>query len=122
MQQPRPAFGLIFGCLTLGVIALTGLTASAAPQVHEFTISGEQYAFSPSRIDVQKDEIVKITFSAKDIAHSFTIDQYRISKRAGAGQTVMFEFRADQPGSFTYYCNLSQDEKCKGMRGQLVVK
>ena len=122
MQQPRPAFGVIFGCLTLGVIALTGLTVSASPQVREFTISGEQYAFAPSRIDVQKDEIVKITFSAKDIPHSFTIDQYRISKRAGAGQTVTFEFRADQPGSFTYYCNLSQDEKCKGMRGQLVVK
>jgi heme/copper-type cytochrome/quinol oxidase subunit 2 len=122
MQQPRPAFGVIFGCLTLGVIALTGLTVSAAPQVREFTISGEQYTFVPGRIDVQKDEIVKITFSAKDIPHSFTIDQYRISKRAGAGQTVTFEFRADQPGSFTYYCNLSQDEKCKGMRGQLVVK
>jgi heme/copper-type cytochrome/quinol oxidase subunit 2 len=65
---------------------------------------------------------VKITFTAEDIAHSFTVDGYRISKRAGAGQSVTFEFRADQPGTFTYYCNLSQDDGCRNMKGQLVVK
>ena len=65
---------------------------------------------------------MKITFSAEDIAHSFTVDAYRISKRAGAGQSVTFEFRADQPGTFDYYCNLSIDSKCKSMRGRLTVK
>ena len=50
---------------------------------------------------------MKITFTADDIAHSFTIDQYRIAKRAGAGQTVVFEFRADQAGTHRFYCNLT---------------
>jgi heme/copper-type cytochrome/quinol oxidase subunit 2 len=65
---------------------------------------------------------VKVTFTAQDMAHSFTIDEYRIAKRAGAGQTVVFEFRADRTGQFTYYCNLSQDERCRQMRGQLIVR
>jgi hypothetical protein len=43
-------------------------------------------------------------------------------KRAGAGQTVTFEFRADQSGSFPFYCNLSQDAKCKDMKGTLTVR
>ena len=34
---------------------------------------------------------------AADIPHSFTIDEYRIAKRAGTGQTVTFEFRS-RPG------------------------
>jgi hypothetical protein len=34
---------------------------------------------------------------------------------------VTFEFRADQPGTFHFYCNLKQDERCKEMQGELVV-
>ncbi len=87
-----------------------------------FTIDGDQFAFSPARLEVQKDDLVKITFTAHDIAHSFTIDNYRIAKRAAAGQTVTFEFRADQVGTHRFYCNLTQDARCRRMEGQLIVR
>ena len=102
-------------------LSLTGAARSAA-QVREVSVRADQYAFSPTRIEVQKDEIVKVTFTAVDMPHSFTIDGYRISKRAAAGQTVTFEFRADRTGPFPFYCNLSQDERCKQMHGELSVK
>ena len=87
------------------------------------TVVGDQFAFSPTPIEVQKDDLVQIKFTAKDIAHSFTIDvPYRISKRAGAGPSVVFEFRADEAGRFRFYCNLTQDERCKQMKGELVVR
>jgi heme/copper-type cytochrome/quinol oxidase subunit 2 len=95
---------------------------SAQGAAREFTINGDHFAFAPLRIEVQKDDLVKITFNAKDIAHSFTIDQYRIAKRAGAGQTVVFEFRADQVGTHRFYCNLTSDDRCRKMEGQLVVR
>ena len=88
----------------------------------EFTISGDHFAFAPVRMEVQKDDLVKIIFTARDIAHSFTIDQYRIAKRAAAGQTVVFEFRADQVGTHRFYCNLTQDDRCRKMEGELVVR
>ncbi len=108
------------GLLVAGVSAFSG---KPTPQstTREFTITGDQFAFKPVRIEVQKDDLVKITFSAKDIAHSFTIDQYRIAKRAGAGQSVVFEFRADQVGTHRFYCNLTTDERCKRMEGELIV-
>ena len=97
--------------------------AGSRGQVREITITGDQFAFSPARIEVQKDDLVQIKFTAKDIAHSFTVDvPYRISKRAGAGQSVVFEFRADETGRFPFYCNLTQDERCKQMKGELVVR
>ena len=108
-------------CAAGAFFALTGAARSAG-QVREVSVRADQYAFSPSRIEVQKDEIVKVTFTAVDIPHSFTIDGYRISKRAAAGQTVTFEFRADRTGPFPFYCNLSQDERCKQMHGELSVK
>jgi heme/copper-type cytochrome/quinol oxidase subunit 2 len=92
-------------------------------QVREISVVGDQFAFAPSRIEVQKDDLVQISFTARDVAHSFTIDvPYRISKRAGSGQTVVFEFRADEAGRFRYYCNLTQDERCRKMAGELVVR
>jgi heme/copper-type cytochrome/quinol oxidase subunit 2 len=110
------------------IAALTALpfairpTAGAQAATRAFTIDGDHFAFAPARIEVNKDDVVKITFTAKDIAHSFTIDNYRIAKRAAAGQTVTFEFRADQPGTFRFYCNLTQDDGCKNMRGELRVR
>jgi heme/copper-type cytochrome/quinol oxidase subunit 2 len=109
------------GLLVVGISALT-MKPAAQAAAREFTITGEQFSFKPVRIEVQKDDLVKITFLAKDIAHSFTIDQYRIAKRAGAGQTVVFEFRADQVGTHRFYCNLTLDDRCKRMEGELVVR
>jgi cytochrome c oxidase subunit 2 len=104
------------------VLLLVRTAAQDQGQVREFTVSGSRYAFSPASIPVNRNDLVKITFTAQDMAHSFTIDDYRIVKRAGAGQTVTFEFRADRSGSFTFYCNLSTDEKCKDMKGTLTVR
>ena len=109
-------------CAAFAASAFIGLSAREQGQVRGFTVVGRDFAFSPPRIEVRKDDLVKVTFTAADIAHSFTSDHYRISKRAGAGQTVTFEFRADQPGTFEYYCNLSADERCRNMKGQLVVR
>jgi cytochrome c oxidase subunit 2 len=108
--------------LLVAIAASAPVSAQAQGSTRSFAIAGSQYAFRPSTITVDRNDLVKITFSAEDIAHSFTVDAYRISKRAGAGQSVTFEFRADQPGTFDYYCNLSIDAKCKSMRGRLTVK
>ena len=113
---------LAFASLALTAAIWTRTTAGGQGQVREFTVEGNQFSFSPARLDVQKDDIVKVTFTARDMAHSFTIDEYRIAKRAGAGQTVVFEFRADRTGPFTFYCNLSQNDRCREMKGHLHVR
>jgi cytochrome c oxidase subunit II len=90
----------------------------------EIKVTARKYAFTPSRIEVQENDVVKVTLEAADIPHSFTIDDdnYRIAKRATPGHPVVFEFRADKVGTFPFYCNLTTDPNCKNMRGELVVK
>jgi nitrous-oxide reductase len=92
------------------------------PARREVTISARKYAFSPARLEVTQDDLVKITLQSEDIAHSFTVDAYRIAKRAQPGQPVVFEFRADRPGTFPFYCNLAIDDGCRQMRGELVIR
>ncbi len=111
-------------CLAVVLLAtpFVGTAPVRAQGTREFTINANQFAFSPVRIEVQKDDLVKITFTAVDIAHSFTIDQYRIAKRAAPGQSVVFEFRADRVGTHRFYCNLTQDDRCRKMEGELIVR
>jgi nitrous-oxide reductase len=94
----------------------------AGPARREFHVASKKFAYSPGRLEVQKDDIVKVVFSADDIAHTFTIDAYRVSKRAAPGHSVTFEFRADQAGTFPFYCALQAEDGCKDMHGELVVK
>lgn len=109
--------------LVLGVaLGLTVALAQEPGREQKFSVSAHKYDFSPALLEVQQDDLVRITLTSDDIPHSFTIDKYRIAKRVEPGRTVVFEFRADQPGRFPIYCNLRQDEKCKEMHAELVVR
>ncbi|MGE5245914.1 MAG: cupredoxin domain-containing protein [Betaproteobacteria bacterium] len=92
------------------------------PTVRHFDVTARRYSFSPPRIEVFQDDLVQIELRTDDIAHSFTVDDYRIAKRVSPGHPVTFEFRADKRGTFPVYCNLQIDEGCRHMRGELVVK
>lgn len=109
----------------LAVVALsTALLAAQeqAPNRREFTITAKDHVFTPNKLEVSQDDLVKITLTSADRPTSFAIDDYRISRRAGGGLSTTFEFRADQAGTFTFYCNLTKDAGCADMKGTLVVK
>ena len=93
-----------------------------APNRREFTIVAKDFHYTPDRIEVTQDDLVKLTLRSEDIAHSFVIDEYRIVKRVPAGGSTTFEFRADRAGTFPFYCNLTSESGHQMMRGQLVVR
>src|SRR4029077_8518529 len=81
----------------LFTVSATALIAQdQAPTAKPFIVRAHRYAFEPARIEVNQDDLVKIELQTSDIAHSLTIDDYRIAKRVGPGQPVTFEFRADR--------------------------
>ena len=98
-----------------------GAGQEQAPSRREFDLTAADYRFSPDRLEVKQDELVKVTIRSADVAYSLTIDEYRVSKRVPAGGVVTFEFRADRPGTFPFYSNLTSDARHKSMKGQFVV-
>lgn len=92
-----------------------------APNRRDVTIVAHERQFEPSRFEVAQDDLVRITLTSEKLPRTFAIDAYRISKRVGGGQTITFEFRADQPGTFSFYCNLTSVDACRDMKGTLVV-
>ena len=87
-----------------------------------FTLTARKFEFDPEVIDVRRNDVVRLTITSPDIAHSFTVDAYRIQKRIPAGGSVTFEFRADEVGRFPFYCSMRADPGCEEMRGELIVR
>jgi heme/copper-type cytochrome/quinol oxidase subunit 2 len=94
--------------LLVGVVGLLSpftLQTSAqdqAPNKRDITLTARNYKFSPSRIEVAQDDLVKLTVQSEDNAYSFTIDEYRVSRRVPAGGSTTLEFRADRAGTFPF--------------------
>jgi len=109
-------------CLLAGPAVVRLLGQEQAPNRREFTLMAREYRFSPARIEVTQNDLVKVTVHSEDVAYSFTIDDYRLSKRIPAGGSTTLEFRADRAGTFAFYSNLSNDARHKQMSGQLIVR
>lgn len=88
----------------------------------DLTIVAKDHTFTPNKIEVTNDDLVKITLRSEDVPTGFAIDAYRISKRVAGKSAITFEFRADQIGTFSFYCNLTTDPACKEMKGSFIVK
>lgn len=125
MRRPAGAALALMAALSVLSWAVAGAGGSSQPDPEsrrrEVTVTARKFAFEPSTIEVNEGDLVRVTLRAEDIAHSLTIDDYRIAKRASPGRPVTFEFQADRAGRFGFYCNLQIDEGCRGMRGTLVV-
>ena len=116
------ALTLVVTELVLVCAAPAAVAQDQAPTARPFPIVARRYRFDPPRIEVDQGDLVRIDLRTLDIAHSLTLDEYRIAKRVSPDSPVTLEFRADKAGRFPFYCNLQIEEGCRQMRGELVVK
>ena len=124
MTRRRLGFLLLSaGALFLARPLVRRLSAQEqVPNRPEFTLVGSNYRYTPDRIEVTQDDLVRLTIRSEDLPYSFAIDEYRIVRRVPAGGSTMFEFQADRPGTFRFYSNLTSDRAHAEMQGQLVVR
>lgn len=123
-RRPSPVQAILGAALALCVASAVGVTAQAK---RDFDVAARKFRFTVSGTDAQEvrvtqDDLVRITLSAGDVPHSFTLPDYRIQKRVEPGRDVTFEFRAEKPGRFEFFCSLTNDG-CRehGMVGALIV-
>ena len=126
MALPRRRVGLLLlsaGACALARLPFVDLSAQdQAPNRHELSLVARDFRWTPNRIELSQNDLVRLTIRSEDIAYSFAIDEYRIVRRVPAGGTTSFEFRADRPGTFRFYSNLTSDRAHAEMQGQLIVR
>ena len=97
-----------------------GDSSAVAEGAREVAVSASSFSFDPSEIEVSAGEDIAIVLTSTDILHDFTIDELDAHVAAEAGETEAGGLRADEPGSYTYYCTVEGHREA-GMDGTLVV-
>jgi heme/copper-type cytochrome/quinol oxidase subunit 2 len=103
------------------VVSAATFAQEQTPNRRDITIVAHESEFKPNRIEVARNDLVRITLKSEKLPRSFAVDAYRISKRVSGGGTITFEFHANQPGTFAFYCNLTSVQACRDMKGTLIV-
>jgi heme/copper-type cytochrome/quinol oxidase subunit 2 len=116
------AISLILGLWPSPRLQATGPGVRTGQQTREFHVVARHDAFSPSRLEVNDGDIVRISLTTEDIPRTLTIDAYRVSMRARPGRGAIIEFVADTSGTHPFYCNLTTEDGCREMRGEMVVR
>lgn len=95
-------------------------TARAAERV--FIVTASRYEFTPSILEVEEGDRVRIALRSDDVAHGFTIAGYGVDVALPAsGEAVLIDFLADRPGAFPFACSVYCGAGHRDMQGRLVV-
>jgi cytochrome c oxidase subunit 2 len=135
MKRGMMIFPVLF-CLLLSLIAGSwestlfaqdvkriGSPAPAGAPIKEIEMTAKKYEFSPSKINVPSNTLVRIRLTALDREHGFEITSYPGScVTVKPGKTVSIEFYTDKKGEFEFsfckFCGLGHGK----MKGKLIVE
>lgn len=106
---------------TVPEVEIVAEPTPTTPAVKTFTLTAQQWAFTPATLTVKKGDTVTITLTSTDVAHSFALPEFNINQRVEPGQPVTFSFVADTAGSFTFACRVPCGTGHQTMTGTLVV-
>ncbi len=89
--------------------------------VVKIEVTGKNFSFTPSRIEVKKGQTVEITFVNESGFHDWVLDEFNVrTKQMQGPSTEIVTFVADKTGEFEYYCSVGKHREM-GMKGTLVV-
>ena len=88
-----------------------------------FDLTGVNYAFSETRLVVQKGDEVTVNFTSESGFHDWVVDEFDVAtaKVQPSDGVTSVTFTADQAGEFEYYCSVGT-HRAQGMIGTLVVE
>lgn len=95
--------------------------SEVAPNAREIEVTGSSFAFDPDTIEVEAGEDVAIVLTSTDILHDLVIDELDAHVSAEGGDTAAGGLRAEEPGTYTFYCSVP-GHRDAGMEGTLVVE
>jgi uncharacterized cupredoxin-like copper-binding protein len=96
---------------------------SPAMEVQKITVTGSEFAFSPSSFTLKKGQPVELTFKNDGkFPHNLTIADLNVkTKTIQPGEQDTIQFTPEKTGQFTFMCTVPGHAD-KGMKGTLTVQ
>jgi plastocyanin len=96
-------------------------SSDVAAGAREIEVVASSFEFDPDEISVGLGEDIAIVLTSTDIVHDLTIDELDAHVSVEPGATDAGGFRADEPGSYTFYCSV-EGHRAAGMEGTVTVE
>jgi len=90
-------------------------------EVRETSLIARQWEFVPSTIEVESGQPVRLIIENEDVDHGFYVPQLGIDQNLPAGETTTIEFTANQPGTYSFSCDVFCGQGHSDMTGQIIV-
>lgn len=88
----------------------------------EFSMVAKNWDFVPSQITVNKGDNVILKITSTDVKHGISIPKLGIKADLNPGQETVVEFKADEVGTFPFFCNVFCGHGHGDMKGTILVK
>ncbi|MDO8642482.1 MAG: cupredoxin domain-containing protein [Candidatus Woesearchaeota archaeon] len=118
-------FLLLFFCIMVLLAGCSTLPESntvPTGAVKEFTITAQNWEFSPATIRVNEGDTVVIHARTIEGIHGLLFPDFNINKRLDPGEEVTIEFVADKKGIFPFACSVYCGNGHTAMNGILIVE
>lgn len=91
--------------------------------IKEIAVSAKEFAYSPSTINLKKNERVRIKFTNDGgMTHNLVVDGMDVStKNIGPGESDSVEFTPLQTGTFSFFCSID-GHRGLGLEGKMIVQ
>jgi cytochrome c oxidase subunit 2 len=85
-------------------------------------ILAAQWAFTPSTVDLKKNETIEFDLTSQDVHHRFYVPDFGIDEDIVPDQTTKVRFTPNQSGTFHFRCEYYCGQGHEGMVGHLVIQ
>ncbi len=100
-------------------------SSKAAPATtattHEITMTAQQFAFSPSSIQVNLGDTVILHVTSTDVQHGIVLPDFNVNQQLPPGQTKTVTFVANKKGTFEFSCDVPCGPGHREMTGSITV-
>lgn len=93
-----------------------------ANKIKIINLEASQFKFSPNTIVVNKNDIVRLVTTSKDVTHGVYIKDYAINVPVSKKEKKIIEFVATKTGEFNIHCSVYCGTGHSQMHGKLIVK
>jgi Membrane bound beta barrel domain (DUF5777)/Cupredoxin-like domain len=123
MKRTRNTFaGIAVPCLVLFLIAVCDARPlTDPPQPREIKVNARRFDVSPTTINVNTGERVKLVVTSEDVDCRFAIKELDIEQTIKAKQTKVLELTPEKEGRFQFSCSADRGDSHPKSAGELVV-
>jgi cytochrome c oxidase subunit II len=100
---------------------LSSTSTTTQNNVKEVTMTAKKWEFTPSMIEVNKGDTLKLTVTSIDVTHGLSLPAFGINENLVSGENVVIEFVADKTGTFPFTCSVFCGSGHGTMTGEIIV-